>query len=324
MQTNEELLQLIAANFEQWKLKKQPAELYEPITYTLSLGGKRVRPLLALLACQLFSNDVNAAIPAAMAVEVFHNFTLLHDDIMDNADTRRGKPAVHKRWNANTAILSGDVMQVQAFQLLAQAEVSKLKPLLDVFVQTAIEVCEGQQYDMNFELRADVSEREYIEMIRLKTAVLLGAALKMGAICGCSSEKDATALYRFGEQIGIAFQLQDDLLDVYGDSAVFGKKIGGDILCNKKTYLLIRALEKAQGAEKQALEKWISATAFNAEEKIRDVTRIYNVLGIKEVCEAKIKEYTKIALEELDRVAVQENRKTELRALVHSLMKRNS
>ncbi len=320
MQTNEQLLQLIDRHIQ--RDVKQPVELYQPVTYTLSLGGKRVRPLLALLACRLFSDDVMPAMPAAMAIEVFHNFTLLHDDVMDNAGTRRGKPTVHKKWNRNTAILSGDVMQVQAFQLLAQADTAKLKPLLDIFIQTAIEVCEGQQYDMNFEQRNDVSESEYIEMIRLKTAVLLGAALKMGAVSGGAPVTDAGALYTFGEQTGIAFQLQDDLLDVYGDPAVFGKKIGGDILCNKKTYMLIQALEKAQGAEKQALEKWISAEEFNPAEKIAAVTHIYNALGIKEICEEKIKEYTQMALAGLDKVQVEESRKTELRALVHSLMTR--
>ncbi|MDR1699045.1 MAG: polyprenyl synthetase family protein [Prevotellaceae bacterium] len=323
MQTNEQLLQLINRQIEQWDLKKQPIELYEPITYILALGGKRVRPLLALLGCRLFSDDVMPAMPAAMAVEVFHNFTLLHDDMMDNADTRRGKPTVHKKWNENTAILSGDAMQVQAFQLLAGADTAKLKPLLDIFVQTAIEVCEGQQYDMNFELRRDVSANEYIEMIRLKTAVLLGAALKMGAISGGASAGNADALYTFGEQIGIAFQLQDDLLDVYGDPAVFGKKIGGDILSNKKTYMLIRAFEEAQAAEGGELLKWILTEKFNPEEKIQAVTQIYNRLGIKEICEEKIREYTQMALVELDRVQVEESRKTELRVLVHSLMKRN-
>jgi geranylgeranyl diphosphate synthase type II len=323
MQSSDQLLQLINHQIDRWEIENSPIELYQPIRYTLDLGGKRVRPLLALLACQCFSDEVMRAMPAAMAVEVFHNFTLLHDDVMDKADTRRGQPTVHKRWDENTAILSGDAMQVQAFRFLLQADENCLKQLLEVFSQTAMEVCEGQQYDMNFESRGDVSEDEYIEMIRLKTAVLLGCALKMGAISGGASLQNADALYRFGEKIGIAFQLQDDLLDVYGDPAVFGKKTGGDILCNKKTYMLIQAFEKASDtALRQELEQWISAKGFHPEKKIEAVTKIYNHLGIKEICEEKIKNYTEDALKALAEMDVEEKRKEELYTLVNLLMKR--
>jgi len=224
-----------------------PVELYEPINYIMSLGGKRLRPCLLLMACDMFGGDVEQALAPALAIEVFHNFTLMHDDIMDKAPLRRGKPTVHEKWNANTAILSGDVMMVESNKLIMQVKDNILRPVLDVFNDTAVGVCEGQQIDMNFETRQDVQIDEYINMIRLKTAVLVGGALKMGALVGGADDAEGTLLYNFGEQLGIAFQLQDDILDVYGDPKKFGKQVGGDIISNKKTYLLIKALELAKG-----------------------------------------------------------------------------
>ena len=263
-----------------WEI--EPKNLYAPIEYTLALGGKRIRPICLLLANHIFSNDHSNAISLALSIEVFHNFTLLHDDIMDKADMRRGKPTVHIKWNENTSILSGDGMLIKAYQLLAEYKGDNFRKILDIFSQTAIEVCEGQQYDMEFENRNDVKEEEYIEMIRLKTAVLLAASLKIGALSGGANETEAQALYDFGINIGIAFQLKDDLLDVYGDEATFGKNIGGDICCNKKTYLLINALNKAEGEQKESLKNWIEKDEFNRTEKIKAVTSIYNQLKLKE------------------------------------------
>lgn len=239
MKTFNELRDQISIELEKLNWQNEPRGLYEPIAYELSIGGKRVRPVLTMMACNLFSDDLKAAVAPALGIEVFHNFTLLHDDIMDRADIRRGLPTVHKKWNDNTAILSGDVMLIVAYQLIAQTPMPHLKEVLDLFSKTAAEICEGQQYDVDYEARKKVEIDEYIEMIRLKTAVLLGCALKTGAIIGNASPADANLLYDVGINIGLAFQLKDDLLDVYGDEATFGKKIGGDILCNKKTYLLI-------------------------------------------------------------------------------------
>ena len=237
---------------------RKPETIYAPIKYVLSLGGKRIRPVLMLLAYNLFKDDPESILMPACALETYHNYTLLHDDLMDNADVRRGQPTVHRKWDANTAILSGDSMLVVAYQRIAQVEPSKLQPVLSLFTETALEIGEGQQYDMDFEQRNDVTEEEYIEMIRLKTSVLLACAVKIGAILGGASDEDAERLYKFGEQMGLAFQLQDDLLDVYGDPKVFGKAIGGDITSNKKTYMLINALQRADESQRAELEHWIS------------------------------------------------------------------
>lgn len=237
----------IEAELSKIEYAAEPDGLYAPVRYELSLGGKRVRPLLTLLACEMFAGDYRRALNAAVGLEVFHNFTLLHDDVMDKADVRRGKPTVHKVWDENTAILSGDAMEIIAFRYIARTEAPHTGAVVELFLKTALEICEGQQYDMEFERRDDVTEAEYIEMIRLKTAVLLGGALKIGAIIGGASETDADCIYRFGESLGLAFQLQDDWLDVYGDPARFGKKIGGDILNNKKTYMLINARQRSKG-----------------------------------------------------------------------------
>lgn len=280
-----------------------PDELYEPIRYIMSLGGKRLRPLLTLLGCQLFEDDVQKVLPAAAAVEVFHNFTLMHDDIMDEAPLRRGKPTVHTKWNDNVAILSGDVMLVRAYDLLLNIPEQHLKRAIGAFNQTAAEVCEGQQIDMNFETRDDVSVEEYLDMIRRKTAVLLGFALQLGAMLGGANRMEQKLIYRFGVSMGVGFQLKDDLLDVYGDQAKFGKQVGGDIIANKKTFLLIEAQKRAEGEAKVALDGWLQKTEFDPEEKVTAVTEIYNSLGIRELTQSKVSAYfedSANALRELD------------------------
>jgi geranylgeranyl diphosphate synthase type II len=324
MKTFDEITQIISSRLDQINWKKEPQKLYEPIEYVLSFGGKRIRPALALMACNLFSDDVQPAVNAAIGLEIFHNFTLLHDDIMDRADIRRGKPTVNKKWDDNTAILSGDVMQITAYQFITQTPTIFLKPVLELFSQTAAEICEGQQFDLDFEKQKEVSVEEYLEMIRLKTAVLLGCALKCGALIGGSNEEDAQLLYDFGINIGMAFQLKDDLLDVYGDETTFGKKIGGDILSNKKTYLLIHALKLAEGNMASELRKWIEISDQKfTEKKIQAVTSIYNRLNIRTICEDKMDDFYTKAIAKLLKVSVLENKKQELRNLAEKLMVRN-
>lgn len=302
---------------------QEPTGLYQPIDYVLSLGGKRIRPVLTLLACKLFSDDEKQALSTALAVEVFHNFTLLHDDVMDRADTRRGKPTVHKKWNDNTAILSGDAMLIKAYQLLQKAPADKLPVLLDLFSKTAIEVCEGQQYDVDFENDLAVQLPQYIEMIRLKTAVLLAAALKMGAIIGGASQQDADALYHYGINLGLAFQLRDDYLDSFGDPAVFGKKIGGDICCNKKTFLMITALQTASEEQRKELLQWIGCTdATCHEQKIKAVLNIYQDLQIDIRCEEAIRAYFEKSVGSLKDVQLSDNKKDILIKFANDLMGR--
>ena len=301
---------------------REPKGLYAPIEYVLSLGGKRIRPVLMLLAYNMYKEDVDCILPQAAGIETYHNYTLLHDDLMDKADMRRNKPTVHKVWDDNTAILSGDAMLVLAYRLMADCQEKYLKRVMDIFTQTALEICEGQQWDMEFETRTDVTVPEYIEMIRLKTSVLLSAALKIGAVLGDASEEDTRKLYDFGIQMGLAFQLQDDYLDVYGDPAVFGKKIGGDILCNKKTFMLITALSLAEGEDKETLLNWLRATDYVAEEKIQSVTALYNKVGVPELCQARIDAYYKEGLELLDKVNVESSLKEELKKFVCHLMDR--
>ncbi len=303
-------------------LGREPHGLYEPIEYVLSLGGKRIRPMLMLMAYELWKDDSEKILPQAVALETFHNFTLLHDDVMDNADVRRGKPTVHKKWNENTAILSGDNMLVLAFKWMQQCPSGKMPAVLGVFTDTAIEIDEGQQLDIDFEERDDVREEEYIEMIRLKTSVLLACAVKIGAIMADAPKEDAENIYKFGEAIGLSFQLQDDYLDVYGNPEVFGKAIGGDITSNKKTYMLINALNKAEGAEKKELEQWIGAKDFDRDEKVKAVTRIYNSLGIDKMAKAKMEQYYNDAIAFLDKINVPESRKQALRDYADSMMKR--
>lgn len=304
-------------------LNKQPIGLYAPVIYTLSLGGKRIRPAMVLMAADMFGGDIYQAVSPALGIEVFHNFTLLHDDIMDKAPIRRGRPTVHVQWNDNSAILSGDLMQILAYQLIAKAPVAHLPEILKLFSQTAAEVCEGQQYDMDFESRSQVEADEYIEMIRLKTAVLLACSLKTGAIIGGASAKDAQLIYDFGIHIGLAFQLKDDLLDVYGDEKTFGKKIGGDILCNKKTYLLIHALKLTVGEDAEALQKWLLTTEIDDPmQKIESVTGIYNRTGVRTICEDKMLSYYEKAIADLKQIDVPEENKRELIQLAATLMDR--
>lgn len=302
--------------------ERKPESIYEPIKYVLSIGGKRIRPVLMLLAYNMYKDDPKRILMQACALETYHNYTLLHDDLMDNADMRRGMPTVHKKWDANTAILSGDSMLVMAYQRMVQCPQEKLKPVIELFTETALEIGEGQQYDIDFEKRDDVTEEEYIEMIRLKTSVLLACAMKIGAIMAGAPESDQENLYKFGEQIGLAFQLQDDLLDVYGDPKVFGKKIGGDITSNKKTYLLINAFNHADAAQRKELDKWVSAKKFDRQEKIDAVTKIYDELGIREMCEQKIEYYFEQAKTFLDAVSVVAEKKQELLEYSDRLMKR--
>lgn len=324
MLTFETILQRIEEEVAMLRFENPPKSLYEPIGYILSLGGKRIRPALVLLACNIYDSDIENAIKPALGLEVFHNFTLLHDDLMDEADKRRNKPTVHKMWNANTAILSGDAMLIAAYQLIGTTEFAHLKEIFDLFTQTALKICGGQQYDMEFESRLDVSEEEYIEMIRLKTAVLLACALKMGAIFGGASQEDAENLYKFGIHIGLAFQLQDDLLDVYGDTATFGKNIGGDILCNKKTVLLINALGLASEEQKRTLENWINKKEFDAAEKIKVFTSIYDELRLRQLTEDKIQKYYDKATTNLAALNVAPEKLDLLKGVCDRLMHRQS
>lgn len=322
MFTADELLNKINEFLDHLPYDREPKSLYEPVRYALSMGGKRIRPTLMLMAYNLYQADPERILMQAVGLETYHNYTLLHDDLMDNADLRRGHETVHKRWNANTAILSGDAMLVLSYQRMATGLTDKLKPVLDTFTETALEIGEGQQYDMEFETRDDVEEREYIEMIRLKTSVLLACALKIGAIMADAPQADADNLYRFGEQIGLAFQLQDDYLDVYGDSKVFGKEIGGDITSNKKTFMLINAFNHANAEQRQELQCWVAATSFDRQEKVAAVTRLYNEIGVDKMAQDRIAYYFEQSRKYLDAVQVAPERKEELRRYAQRMMKR--
>ncbi len=317
------MLTLIQNYIDSLPYNRKPESLYEPVKYVLSLGGKRIRPMLMLMSYALYRDDVERILPQAIGLETYHNYTLLHDDLMDNADVRRGMPTVHRKWDANTAILSGDSMLVLAYQRMQECPVENLPAVLDVFTTTALEIGEGQQYDMEFETRDDVREDEYIEMIRLKTSVLLACAMKIGALMADAPQEDIDNLYRFGEQMGLAFQLQDDYLDVYGDPKVFGKAIGGDIVSNKKTYMLINAINKAEGEDRETLLRWIDAKEFDRNEKVAAVTAVYDRLGIGDMAKAKMEEYYAEALVALDRVTVEEERKSALRDYAAKMMKRD-
>lgn len=322
MLTANEILSLINSHLDSLPYDRNPMTLYEPIRYVLSMGGKRIRPSLMLMAYNLYKEDPAAILPQACALETYHNFTLLHDDLMDNASMRRGRQTVHLKWDANTAILSGDSMLCLAFSRMMQCDDRVLRPVMELFAETALEIDEGQQYDMDFEKRTDVTEDEYIEMIRLKTSVLLACAVKMGAILAGADEEDANNLYKFGERMGLAFQLQDDWLDVYGDPAVFGKAIGGDILCNKKTFMLINAFNHADEGQRKTLIRWVTAEQFDPKEKIEAVTSIYNELGIGQLAEAKIKQYFDESRLYLSRVSVAEEHKQVLTDYTNAMMKR--
>ena len=318
----QQLLGKVNAYLKQMPYSRPPKGLYDPIAYELDLGGKRVRPVLMLMGYNLYREDVDTILPQAAGLETYHNHTLLHDDVMDHADMRRGKPTVHNVWDENTAILSGDAMLILAYRLMAQCPADKLPQVLGIFTETTMEICEGQQWDMEFEKRMDVKVDEYVEMIRLKTSVLLAAALKIGACLAGAPEEDARKLYDFGMKMGLAFQLQDDWLDVYGDPKVFGKNIGGDILCNKKTYMLITALQQADDAQRAELEGWLSATNCEPAEKIAAVTRLYNKVGVGERCMERVEAYYNEGLAVLDSVALPAERKQVLKEFACSLMNR--
>jgi geranylgeranyl diphosphate synthase type II len=324
MYSSEEILAMINQGLDDLQLDRQPLGLYKPIRYVLGMGGKRVRPVLMLLVYNLYKDDLQKALPVALGVETYHNYTLLHDDVMDRADVRRGHPCVHKVWNENTAILSGDSMLVMAYQLVAQCQSEHLKEVLDLFTQTALEIGEGQQYDVDFEQRMDVRPEEYVEMIRLKTSVLLACAMKLGAIMAGVPEKDAELMYGIGESVGLAFQLQDDMLDVYGDYETFGKRIGGDILCNKKTYMLIKALEGANAEQRAELERWLMATDYNEEEKIAAVKALYDSIGVREICQSLINDYFKKAQTLLAEVSLSVEKKQILWQYILTLLGRKS
>lgn len=319
---SEEILKLVNSFLENLPYDRKPASLYEPVKYVLSIGGKRIRPVLMLLGYNIFKDNPESILMQACGLETYHNYTLLHDDLMDNADLRRGQQTVHRKWDANTAILSGDSMLVLAYERMAQCSPEKLPAVMALFTETALEIGEGQQYDMEFEHRNDVSEDEYIEMIRLKTSVLLACALKMGALLADASAEDAENLYKFGEQIGLAFQLQDDFLDVYGDTKVFGKAIGGDIVSNKKTYMLINAFNLATDEQREELTKWTTAKEFDAKEKIAAVTALYNKIGIDKLAQKKIECYFEQSRKYLDAVNAPAERKAELFAYADKMMHR--
>ena len=298
-----------------------PSGLYEPIAYLLALKGKKIRPALTLLACNLYSGDVSEAINAALAWEIFHNFTLMHDDVMDKADLRRGQATVHKKWNENTAILSGDAMLILSYVYMTKSSPLNLTALLDLFSDTAAKICEGQQYDMEYESRKIISKEEYLEMIRLKTAVMLGACLKSGAIIGGAAESDRQNLYDFGVLLGTAFQIKDDWLDVYGNAALVGKKTGGDILCNKKTFLLVTALETAGKEDKEALLYW-TGNNMQSEEKITAVRRLYDKLSIEEKTKRVLQDYYNQAINVLQKISVDAERKKVLEDIAGNLIER--
>jgi geranylgeranyl diphosphate synthase type II len=322
MKSSNDILQLVNDYLDHLPYDRKPLSLYEPVRYVLSLGGKRIRPVLMLLSYNMFKDDPESILSSACALETYHNYTLLHDDLMDNADLRRGHETVHRRWDANTAILSGDSMLVLAYERMQQCRPDKLAEVLALFTETALEIGEGQQYDMDFEHRTDVSEAEYIEMIRLKTSVLLACATKMGAILADAPEQDAEALYKFGEQMGLAFQLQDDFLDVYGDTRVFGKAIGGDITSNKKTFMLINALNLANEQQRKELLHWVTAENFDRDEKVKAVTRLYNEIGIDRLAQERIAYYFGESRKYLEAVNLPDERKEYLRSYTEEMMHR--
>ena len=323
MQTLDNYQSLFQKYLDNHRFTQSPKELYEPVNYILTLGGKRLRPLLVLMGCDLFNSKISKALPVAMAVEIFHNFTLLHDDIMDAAPIRRGKPTVHVKYNVNTGILSGDVMVIKAYQFLEEVKSAKLKAqLLKIFNKMAIEVCEGQQYDMNFENRNDVTIPEYLRMIELKTSVLIAAAFQMGALLGGATEGVAEKLYEFGRNVGIAFQIQDDILDTYGDPEKFGKKVGGDIVRNKKTYLVLKSYELANAAQYADLQHFMTSPTTDESAKINAVKNLFNVVKVREKAELVMNEYLKTAFENIDDTPLSMERKNYLKSWANELMQR--
>jgi geranylgeranyl diphosphate synthase type II len=319
MHSIEQLQVLINKAINETQYKEQPVELYEPITYLMQLGGKRMRPVLVLVATEMFGGEVSKALDAAIGIEIFHNFTLMHDDIMDKAPIRRGKPTVHVKWNESAAILSGDVMFVEAYKLMIKVNDTILRDVLDIFSDTASGVCQGQQADMNFEIRNDVSLAEYLEMIRQKTAVLLAGSMQIGALIGGAAKDQAKLLYEFGENLGLAFQLQDDILDVYGDPEIFGKQVGGDILSNKKTFMLIKAKELAKGDISNQINHWIDRND-DPNGKVEAITDIYNQLEIRKLAEELMENYVQKAVHALEQIEVINDSKDLLRGFAEQLL----
>ncbi|MGI4749682.1 MAG: polyprenyl synthetase family protein [Janthinobacterium lividum] len=312
MYSIQQLQSIIVETIDGKKYPAEPAELYQPMQYMMNLGGKRLRPALLLMGCDAFGGDIHQAINPAIAIEVFHNFTLMHDDIMDKAPLRRGKTTVHEKWNSSVGILSGDAMLVEGYKLMMQVSEKVLRPVLEIFNDTAIAVCEGQQLDMNFETQATVNISSYINMIRLKTAVVLGGALKIGALIAGANQQDADLIYTFGEDLGIAFQLQDDILDVYGDPEKFGKQVGGDIISNKKTYLLIKALETANAEQSAELNYWLQLANFDTVKKVSAVRTLFDKMEIREKAEQEMNHYTQNALQSLKDLPIKEVQKSQL------------
>ena len=323
MHTFNEYLERVNNAIKAIPYPEQPSHLYEPITYTMDLGGKRLRPVLVLMACEAVGGDINRALTPAIGLEMFHNFTLLHDDVMDKADIRRGKPTVHVKWDDNTAILSGDAMLTMATQLIAQAPADVMPQVMDLYNRTAMEIYEGQQYDVDFEKRNDVTVDEYLEMIRLKTSVLLGCACKLGALIGGADEATAQLFYKVGENLGLAFQLQDDMLDVWGDEATFGKAIGGDIMNNKKTFLLINAMQRATGDHKVELSLWLSTPNASRAVKVPAVTAIYDALDLRSLSLDAINRYNDEALNALNKIAISDEARSEFANFITRLVKRD-
>lgn len=309
MYTIEQLREVIRAELNKQEYVEEPHSLFEPIKYIMEDGGKRLRPVLTLMSYNLYRDDIEKALKSAIGIEIFHNYTLLHDDVMDDAELRRGRQTVHKKWNSNVAILSGDAAAITAYKYVETVDDTYLRLVIDGFNQVAMDVCKGQQYDMEFETRDDVSVEEYIQMIYLKTSVLIAGSMRHGALIAGAPEHEYKALYDFGGYLGLVFQLQDDYLDVYGDVAEFGKKIGGDILCNKKTYLLIKALELAGDEDKALLNEWLAKKEFKPEEKIRQVTEIYNRVGVRKAVQDKIDDYLEKSRAALKKIEVPEERK---------------
>ena len=323
MHTFNEYLERVNNAIKAIPYPEQPSHLYEPITYTMDLGGKRLRPVLVLMACEAVGGDINRALTPAIGLEMFHNFTLLHDDVMDKADIRRGKPTVHVKWDDNTAILSGDAMLTMATQLIAQSPADVMPQVMDLYNRTAMEIYEGQQYDVDFEKRNDVTVDEYIEMIRLKTSVLLGCACKMGALIGGADEATAQLFYKVGENLGLAFQLQDDMLDVWGDEATFGKAIGGDIMNNKKTFLLINAMQRATGDHKVELSLWLSTPNASRAVKVPAVTAIYDALNLRDLSLDAINRYNDEAINALNKISISDEARSEFANFITRLVKRD-
>lgn len=316
MYSIDQLREIISIELQKQEYVETPQSLFEPIKYILEDGGKRLRPVLALMAYNLYRDDIEKALKSAIGIEIFHNYTLLHDDVMDDAELRRGRQTVHKKWNSNVAILSGDAAAITAYKYIESCEDPYLRQVIDGFNQVAMDVCKGQQYDMEFETRDDVTEEEYLHMIYLKTSVLIAGSMRHGALIAGAPEHEYKALYDFGGYLGLVFQLQDDYLDVYGDTEEFGKKIGGDILCNKKTYLLIKAFELAGESDRALLRQWLAKKDFNPQEKIQAVTEIYNRTGVKEAVMNIVDDYMEKSRLALEKIDVPEERKVNFRDMI--------